>query len=244
MVLEPAFQCRANHRSSWRTNAVVVLLAGVLLGPGCLLDPHDRCNSNQVLRDGACYCAEGYAPSEDGCVKCGEHEVGNTFSGCICEKGYARIGGSETCTKVTIGQTCTSDAECGGVAPSCHLDGAEGYCTQTGCESSKDCLGTEYLCNRDNAVSFCERPPTGQGEPCTSNTDCEGYEAAYCEIFSRKACIVNECAPNPKKCWGDSACCDITLIAESICIPLVHLEEYDGVCPAGGVLVPRTAGEE
>ena len=85
----------------------------------------------------------------------------------------------------------------------------------------------------------CDPPATGDGSglPCTSDDDCAGQTASYCETVSAHACLVNDCAPDPSKCQGDWVCCDIALLTQSLCLPPDELE--DGACPAGGTIVPR-----
>ena len=82
-----------------------------------------------------------------------------------------------------------------------------------------------------------EHPPSGLGQACSLSDECAGNQASYCETVVAKSCVVNDCAPDPNRCYGDWLCCDIGLLGQSLCIPPSELE--DGNCPAGGSLVPR-----
>ncbi|HEX2679105.1 MAG TPA: hypothetical protein VHM19_20790, partial [Polyangiales bacterium] len=107
------------------------------------------------------------------------------------------------------------------------------------CKSSADCDTTvDYACNDRVSPSFCERPPRGLGTSCASDADCAGFTASYCEALSSHVCLVNECKADPDRCHGDWACCDIALLGGSICVP--PSEVMNGMCPAGGTLIPRT----
>ena len=184
-------------------------------------------------------CADGYGLVDNRCVACGEHEVGS-LDGCACEDGYARPEADGPCEKVeSLGAPCATDAECVDAHNAhCQLDGDAGYCTLADCESSDDCESSlDWSCNLRGSPSFCERPPSGLGKSCQSSDECADFEASYCESLSARACLVNECKDAPERCHGDWVCCDIGLIATSLCVPPSEL--VDGACPAGGTLIER-----
>ena len=85
---------------------------------------------------------------------------------------------------------CSVDEDCTSSEYShCQLEGESGYCTKSDCTAgSDDCPGS-YACNDRTDPSFCERPPTGLGTACSSNEDCQDFEASYCELFSEQAVI-------------------------------------------------------
>jgi hypothetical protein len=212
--------------------------------PACLVDLDERCGPHQRYdaERAVCSCEVQFALAGNRCVPCGENEVGSP-DGCLCAEGYVRTTPEAPCQAlVGLGRDCQSDAECG--EPSygrCRIDaGVEvGYCTAADCQSSSDCPG-DYSCNTREAPSFCERPPSGLGQPCSSSDDCAGNTASYCETVVAGSCVVNDCAPDPSKCYGDWVCCDIGLLSQSLCVPPSELE--NGKCPAGGTLIAPEGG--
>jgi hypothetical protein len=225
-------------RSHFMRRAWLGAVGSLLLG-GCLVDLDNRCGSHQKYNGDAirCECAEGFGLVGTKCIACGENEVGS-LSGCACAPGYLRASSEAPCAaQDTLGRACTKDEDC--VHPDynyCHLGDTGGYCTSAGCTSSKECPNSiSYACNTRESPSFCERPPTGFGAQCSSDEQCAGFEASYCESASSKACLVNDCKADPDICYGDQVCCDIGLIGTSICIPPDQLA--NGACPAGGTLI-------
>ncbi len=209
----------------------------VLTPAACIYDADERCGADQVYEDGQCVCADGFGLSGQECLPCADNEVSNPTGPCECAQGLIRLAAGEPCTEA-LGQPCTSDEEC----PSanfahCRLEAESGYCTQQDCAvGGGDCPG-DYACNDRTDPSFCERPPTGLGTECSSDEDCAGFEAAYCEVVAEHMCLLEGCATDPGICHGDWVCCDIGLISASLCIPPDELT--DGACPVGGTLVPR-----
>ncbi len=231
----------ALRRAAARWRTVWLALGGALLAPGCLVDLDDRCGAHQRYDQDseACLCDGDFARQGDGCVRCGENETGSV-DGCVCVAGFSRRNAESPCVATAgLGEACAADADCGDEYDYCAkpADADEGYCTASGCSTEADCP-TDYGCNLRQEPRFCERPPKGLGTACTSNQDCASFDASYCETVSAKACLVNDCAPDPSKCHGDWVCCDIGLLSQSLCIPPSELE--DGNCPAGGTLVPRS----
>jgi hypothetical protein len=72
----------------------------------------------------------------------------------------------------------------------------------------------------------CRRPPVGLNKSCTSNDDCAGTEATYCDTFVAHACIVQGCSVTPNNCFSGYQCCDLTTfgVPQPICVPT-------GACP-------------
>jgi hypothetical protein len=113
---------------------------------------------------------------------------------------------------------------------SCHLDDGDrcsegfeyrdGYCLEVDSDSEDTDSTIE-----DSGVS-------GLGLVCTSDEDCEGYEADYCakELGATEGqCTVSNCSTNPDDCPEDLLCCDfppdgMTAGMPNLCIPQ---EEYD-----------------
>lgn len=183
-----------------------------LIGAGCVYDADDPCGPGQVRWEDSslCVCAEGTAYTPEGCVSCGEHELA-TPTGCACEPGYARTLQTEPCLEIPadIGAACASDAECLNPSfPHCQLGGAEGYCTSINCASDADCTGG-YACNLTGAPPFCQRPPVGAGQPCTTDADCAGTEATFCDTLFAHSCLVQNCTVTPNNCFGGTECCNV-----------------------------------
>jgi hypothetical protein len=218
-----------------------------LSAAGCLVDNADRCGQNQHFDDQQrlCLCDNEYALVGNQCEPCGENEIGSP-DGCVCREGFVRPTPDAACqTLAGLGEACKADADCGEAAYGyCRsAEGAtKGYCTAPDCQDSGVACPGDYSCNARGARSFCERPPTGLGKSCGSSDDCSGQEASYCETVSAKACVVNDCKPDPSKCYGDWVCCDIGLISQSLCVPPSELDE-SGNCPAGGTLITAPGGE-
>jgi hypothetical protein len=210
------------HGGGVRRRALWMLLG--LCSPGCVLDQDDLCGPNQVSWAGKerCVCAEGTAYTADGCVACGEHEQSSP-NGCVCEAGFARSLPTQPCSPIPegIGTACTSDAECLNPGyPYCQTSSAgDKYCTTIGCADSAGCNGG-YACNTAATPPFCQRPPAGAGVPCTSDADCAGTEATFCDLFVSGTCLVRDCSVEPNSCFSGSECCDLSgFMLPKLCIP-------------------------
>ena len=205
--------------------AALLLLLGSIAG-ACTYDPDDRCGPNQVVYgdNQRCVCAPGTAWTDKGCVACGPNEVSGP-SGCQCAPGYSRPAPGAACEAAPsgLGADCDVDSEpCTDPAfPHCQpVDGTSGYCTTSDCTSSADCDGG-YACDASESPSYCRRPPLGAGMPCTSNDDCAGTEATYCDVFVSGTCLVEGCTVDPNDYFEGTECCDLSAfgIPLPICIP-------------------------
>jgi hypothetical protein len=187
----------------------------------CTYDPDEPCGENQVIYgdDLRCVCAEGFAYTEDGCIACGEHEVAGS-AGCVCEEGYVRPTADAACELPPsgLGAPCDEATPCSNADYAyCEPDG--GYCTTTGCESSADCEGG-YACDTESDPTVCLRPPTGVGQSCSSDADCAGTEATFCDLVVSRTCLVQNCTVEPSDCFEGYICCDLTpFVPAPICIP-------------------------
>jgi hypothetical protein len=196
-------------------------LAGALSLGACTFDPDDRCGEHQVIYGDnlRCVCEEGYAWTEGGCVACGEHEVAGP-AGCLCEDGYARPTPDAPCEMqaAALGAPCDEANACADPVYSyCEPDA--GYCTESGCESSADCEGG-YACDTESEPTVCRRPPLGVGKSCSSDADCAGTEATFCDLVVSRTCLVQGCTVEPNDCFEGYICCDLTpFVPAPICIP-------------------------
>jgi hypothetical protein len=95
----------------------------------------------------------------------------------------------------------------------------EGYCTTSGCTGG-DCTGG-YACDLGATPSYCKRPPKGLSMSCTSNADCAGTEATYCDMYQSHSCLVEGCTVSPDSCFEGWDCCDLSAfgVPMPVCIP-------------------------
>ncbi|HEY3498591.1 MAG TPA: hypothetical protein VGK73_28065 [Polyangiaceae bacterium] len=219
----PRFVRHEKDRLRW-FGVVCLIVAGRAL-PGCLYDPDDRCDDGMVFSEELqlCICPVGSAFTPDGCVACGEHELPGA-TGCECEPGFTRPATGGACQEAPeipagLGEPCDPAAPaCTSPFDHCEPAPAGGYCTSTGCASNDDCQGG-YVCN--TVSSACQKPPVGLGQACTTDADCAGNEATYCDAFVSHACQVQGCNPDADNCFAGFECCDLSAFAvpQPLCIP-------------------------
>jgi hypothetical protein len=195
---------------------------------GCLYDPDNRCGPGQQLIEyNRCVCNPNHVLDGRGCVPCPENST-EQGGKCVCNVGFTQAAESGECIQTARGNACdTVSAPCS-VEPFSYcrvVSGTQGYCTSSGCTSSADC-SDGYACDTTASPSFCKRPPTGRNQPCASDADCAGYEASWCEPIQSHTCQVRDCSvDDPKSCFEDSACCDLSSFGlPRICVP-------HGTCP-------------
>jgi len=199
-----------------RISALGMLVAfSSLLGlSSCLYDSGDRCDPGQTYNAdaGLCVCAgdtiAGTKPDgSQGCVPCPEGQVASNDA-CVS-------GGTQ-------GQACESDENCTDATfNTCHkLDDGAGYCTNVDC-AANECTGG-YACDTVAVPSYCARPPDGAGKSCTTDADCAGTEATWCDIYESHVCYVQGCELGANDCPGKE-CCDLGvasggLLKKTICV--------------------------
>jgi hypothetical protein len=201
----------------------------LLLASGCLYDADSRCGSNQRFtpNTGLCLCIDGYGfdAENDDCVPCRDDELSEA-SLCVCANGLVRNESTGECEPgvAGLGTACDPGASdsCGEPdSPYCAPTSAgSGYCTRTGCVSSEDCSGS-YACDANASMPYCARPPTGQGNSCTTHEDCAAFEASYCESFQTNQCMVAGCTLEPDDCFIGYECLDLSEFGiENLCAPI------------------------
>jgi hypothetical protein len=206
---------------------MALILSGVIAAAwsGCVLDSN-RCGPNEMIYPGSeverCICVENAANTGTGCVLCGENEVPGGPS-CVCAPGFVRgTGGACEAAPAGLGAPCSATMPCTDATFTHCATSAngQGYCTTAGCTDSTQCTNG-YACDLTAATPYCKRPPVGAGMSCTSNTDCAGTEATYCDTFVQHACLVEGCAVSPNNCFSGTECCDLSGfgIPMPICIP-------------------------
>lgn len=203
---------------------------------GCIYDSENPCSENQRRDEdsGRCACVEGYVFDVErgyGCTACGANEVAAGAS-CECAIGFAREPQSGACVSLPKGLGSECDVgylPCGDtVFDHCEViddGGTLGYCTSSSCASTADCEGG-YACDLARSPSVCVRPPVGLNAPCSSNDDCAGFEATYCETFQSHQCMVKGCDLDPDDCFEGYQCCDLVPLGfdDTLCVP-------EGSCP-------------
>src|SRR3989338_3252486 len=198
--------------------------------PQCLLPNPDRCGNGGVSN--AEQCDDGNRIPGDGCDAfcqveghyCGNLEV-EPWEACDdgkeCPDGMrcssfadCYVGGKiEEWSRICLnGNTCTTDAECGGLTDSCRyvFDGvcfAGGMVQTDRCNTHQECSSFSQ-CGADN---FCTNLPFAKG--CAKDTDC-----ASCSF----EVVFGTCAESGERCNGDEDCPEseeCILAPEEMCRP-------------------------
>jgi hypothetical protein len=76
--------------------------------------------------------------------------------------------------------------------------------------------------------------PEGLGEPCTTNADCAGTDATFCDTLITQSCLVEGCALGGSDCLPGYECQDLSMFgaAGNVCVAAVcDLAAND--CPEG-----------
>ncbi len=190
---------------------------------GCML-----CGKDEQPGVAGCVCKAGYgrASAAAACVACGENEVTNATGACECVSGFAKASPEAACAVVSagLGADCDSAATpCTDATYNyCHtVSATAGYCTKQGCASDADCTAG-YACDLTSTPAYCRRPPVGFGKVCTSDADCAGTEATYCDLFVTKSCLVQGCTLTPDNCFTGTECCNLSAygIPQPLCVLL------------------------
>lgn len=92
----------------------------------------------------------------------------------------SRVSGSDATTDSATEFTVDTEWE----------DGGDAVPDRT-CEA---CTAAEY-CDRTTDPPACRPVPTGQGTHCTTEADCAGFDADYCENMVAGTCLVSGCDP-------------------------------------------------
>jgi hypothetical protein len=211
----------------------------------CVYDSEDRCKKGQVLYDEGverCVCAEGSTWVEGACVECGVHEVAGT-AGCTCDQGYGRPDPSSPCAACGENEETSANGTCDCVAgfsrpaagEACEEGTTEPADDDTdtppadvACTTDADCADGSR-CDLNATPASCRVAPTGQDQPCTSDTDCAAFEATYCDVLNPAGmtCRVMGCTISPENCYPGTECCDLTMYGVGTAPICVN----EGTCP-------------
>jgi hypothetical protein len=172
-------------RRSWQWGTLGCWL---LLYSGCLYDADRRCGDDRHLEGRVCVCDAGEVERAGTC------------------QATARDAGARG-----PGSACEQDEDCQeGEHRLCkHTPSGASYCTRSNCAGDADCRDG-FFCVEDAAPSFCSRSPTGQGKPCSAQSDCEGLDATFCGMGDPRGatCWVPDCTAN--SCEPGYMCYDVS----------------------------------
>ncbi|HET7540383.1 MAG TPA: hypothetical protein VFK05_10950 [Polyangiaceae bacterium] len=156
----------------------------------------------------------------DSSDRCGPHQVMYEDLRCVCDATSAPTAtGCEPCGDNEVPGAMGCECKPGFTKP------AGGVCEAViECAKPEDCP-EGYACDLEVTPGLCRKPPTGLGMSCTSNADCAGTEATYCDTFQSHSCLVQGCSLTPDNCFTGFECCDLSAfgVAQPLCIP-------DGAC--------------
>ena len=227
--------------------AVAVALCVLLTVTGCVRDK--GCGRNQLLDAASwvCVCIPNAVASEQGGCECevkAEDGQAKAPVDGVCEQppepppapeppmmgDAGEDGGGEPafsgeCVDVSAGASCSSSADCSGAFDHCAVgDNGSGYCSKSGCTADAECCGDSGRCKPafENKPSYCQVVPSGLDVEvlCSSDADCEGLDADYCETFQANLCIQTcDSGTTPSGCAPDYICCGVALASLYFCIP-------------------------
>jgi len=95
------------------------------------------------------------------------------------------------------------------------------------CPASAPVQGSACVpCTTGDTRPACASGPSGFGTPCTTDTDCAGFDASHCETLQGHVCVVSPCQKSPDSCTGGQSCCDLSGLGLplTLCLP-------PGQCP-------------
>ena len=188
----------ATTRTPWATVRPVLVLGLLPLlwaNASCLSgEPERECGEGQGYVDGQCVCPAGYRMDGDECIACGPNMVVSDQNKCVCAPGFDREDNDEPCVALAPEPCEGDDCEVGGDS----------------CTESSQCPSGQY-CDMTASPTACKAIPTGEGTPCSSDADCAGLDASYCELAVSQTCLVQGCDPAfLNSCSDDYICCDFT----------------------------------
>jgi hypothetical protein len=176
-----------------------------LLG-GCLYNADTPCGPAMDFdaASGVCVCQPDAISTGTGCTACAADEV-VVDGACACPAGEAKDAADVCVVAHGLGDACQSDADCtsamyGRCAPT-------DTCTNA-CASDADCGGS-FTCAVWEPRPYC-RAWSGLGDTCTSNADCVGTDAVFCDTYQSHTCIVQGCSLTADDCPRDNTCCDFS----------------------------------
>jgi hypothetical protein len=99
--------------------------------------------------------------------------------------------------------------------------GSQGIAGSGGSQGIAGSGGSQGIAGADGTAGTTA---SGEGQPCTSQNDCAGFDATFCDVFVTGSCLVRDCTVTPDSCSAGKECCDLTnfglptlCIAEGAC---------------------------
>jgi len=179
---------------------------------GCVYNSNERCGPAMRLDAtlDVCVCDDNAVITGLGCTPCAADEI-VVAGACACPSGSAK-NAVNTCEIVRgLGDACATSSECtnatyGYCAPATAGSTAN-TCTST-CITDVDC-GATYTCATWEARPYC-RAFSGLAKSCSSQADCAGTDATFCESTQTHRCMVAGCSLTTDDCPRDTTCCDFS----------------------------------
>jgi len=82
------------------------------------------------------------------------------------------------------------------------------------CGPNEHLVDKDRLCVCDDGFTFSPAgcvegvtDTTGSGKACTSDADCTGQAASFCELLVSHSCLVPNCTTGPDNCQTGFECC-------------------------------------
>jgi hypothetical protein len=185
-----------------------------------------KCGENEIVGATACVCKDNYGRTNENasCEPCGKNEVTSATGTCECKSGFGKESPKAECKPLPAGIGVACDATATPCTDAtynyCYTGSATtGYCTTQGCATNGDCENG-YMCDLNSTPSYCRRAPLGAGKVCTTDADCAGTEATYCDKDFSKTCLVQGCTVTPDNCFTGTECCDLSQygLSQPLCI--------------------------
>lgn len=249
--VEPAPLGDRRRKRSRIGSALLCVLLPFACG-ACVFNADHRCSANQEYQvqgmAEVCVCDARSYWTAKGCIPCnGDHEVPGV-SGCLCAAGYGRSPATGICT------ACAADEIAG--PNGCECKAGYGHATAAAvcteivsgqgalCNAQKPCADPVYsYCDVKAGTGTCAAPPTDAGSggatapktttsnigtTCTSDADCAGGDATYCDTFqNNNKCLIKDCNLAQDNCPTGYACCNLPALAPIF--PVLCVAQ--GACP-------------
>jgi hypothetical protein len=176
---------------------------------GCVYDANNLCGPNMKYDTAleACSCADNAIVDGLGCRPCPADEVVVAGS-CGCAPGSAKNAG-DVCERISgLGDACESASDCTNPSFAYCAPGVAGSTCTSSCTDDSGC-GDAYTCATWEAQPYC-REFVGLGATCTSQADCAGTDATFCDTYQSHTCLVAGCSLDNGACPRGTMCCDFS----------------------------------
>lgn len=156
---------------------------------------------------------------------CDENQVEHkgTIAGCVCAPGTVPTADNKGC------EPCGEHEEAQGGGCVC----ASGYQRPRAGAACEEIVDSGRPDQADDAGDDLPMYTfTGEGMPCSSAADCEGYDATFCQTLAApNVCLIQGCETGMRPCPESEVCCSFAGFA--------LLESTNGLCtPADSCVSP------